>query len=647
MIKAFRTKPYIDKLLFYLSILHLLIIYMTLPYVLDRAYHPYIATFPNAAWLRPVILLSGLTCVSVFILWLYNHYILHVFVRYQPIIKYVFVVIFSYYTVFSLLLYPYVYSTDGDYTSLLDMATHGVPVFWQNYLTSIFYLSSFLAGLHPVCVHLVLTFLFSAVLCQFLSACMEYLPHTGQILLAAGSVFVCLTSNRFACAFVLPHRVSFWTVLLLYLLNTLLPKIIKGDMSYLSFKEYVRYSLLFSILAYWRTEAILFLLLMPVCAFISLFLEKRVRHLRNMPEGSLCVRHTVFMGFVISVACYLLLGLPNKLAADPVYKNDYMLVNYSGWIERLRYDEAFDLSYEGGMDDYARFAQIIPTEFLTPYGSGAWHYAAEQSSGNCTVTNWSDLVRHDYEESVMRMVLHNKGVFLKSRIILFLETMGYICNDYEKAPDAFYAEVLVGYGTYHDDVMDELLENGLEPYYLSKMVTDYHNHMTSAHLSSVQCLFMAAVLVISVFLFFAFVRCVIIGFQYILRGNGIQLFNGFLRALSYLLSAIGSVLAFILYYLTLPLYFDLTGFYSIEGYFEILYFALSVLLIIFSVKRKHYSIAWIYLVLCGSYIPIILFAPMRISAYYNGLTIALISTVTYLLCYLSQKDPAACHAVGI
>lgn len=619
------------KLLLGLSLLHLLIIFSTAPYILGSEVDAYALTFPSATWLRHMFIAAGICMITIILLWLYNHYIPNIFCRYTLLIRIAVLFLIGYYGMYQYWTYPYIYYLDGDYTALADMSSHGYPLFWQGYLTGIVYLSYFLCLCHPISV-LIMQAVMLAMLCGYiLDLCFAYVRRTGsRIFLVLLFLLICTYNNRFMEIFVVPHRIAFWSVPFLYVLCTLIHKIFQNDSSFLSRRIYLIFSAIIGMLAYWRTESILLLLLLPTCAIF---------YLRSVHNPIRPYLKRLLTGFAISAAVFMILSVPEKMVSAPVYQNDYMLVNYSGWMQGLIKEPDFDISYEGGQDDLDTFYYFIPNNLLPVYGSGAYHYSAELNTGNCTTTGWTDAERKSYEDAVFRIIRHNLVPFLRSRITAFLRANSYIIV-YSPSTSDYYEKHLVGYGSYHYRIMEQYSESGTRPVYIRKMLDGYKGSIHHLSLSAGQIVTLAAAAVMLLQIMWVSFHCIrsFIGSLWLCiftgMASGGTCFRNLITALVYTISFSYGAVCYLCRFSIKALQSDLITCFL--PFAELIWYSVIVCLMLFHLKRRQYAPVFICLLITASIVPVILFAPMAHYMYYNGLMCGIYALGLMQLLHLSQ-----------
>lgn len=203
---------------------------------------------------------------------------------------------------FLLAVYPGIWRNDE--FGILAQAAALNPVFWQNYLTSIFYIFSLMLIPVPAGVVVMQLVINSLITGYLLLQCYEqfgrsrwtffmYLPFL---------LFPVIDSNLY------PMRLSVYAFLELFLLARLL--FFKLEHRRLKKMDYLAFALLGAVVCVWRSEAIYYMVWLPV-VFAILFWKETDR--REKLLFAVCV-------FLCSVLFYLPQTVGNKLTAGDNYE---------------------------------------------------------------------------------------------------------------------------------------------------------------------------------------------------------------------------------------------------------------------------------------------------------------------------------------
>ena len=406
------------------------------------------------------------------------------------------------------------------------------------------------------------------------------------------------------------------------------------------------------LLAYWRTECILLPFLPPVCLLTvsiysscrrtdSTFFDRMVgqKHTRLTNKFSVMLSgiwKKLITGFLLAAAVYLLTALPDKVVGNPVYKNDYMLVNFSGWLQGMLKEDDFDINYEEGKDDLDLFYRYVCKDTLDVYGSGAWHSVCEARTGNCTVTGMNDAERTAYTQAVLHMVKNNLPAFVRSRIHIFLLSNRYIIEESSSTED-YYDLYLPGYGGYRNRIMSQYERDLLTPIYFDEMLASYKAGIKNNTLSAWQIFFICVGGL--VFLYWVSLISSSIWRVHTEAGHLQPVFDTVLDSLIFLSVTAMSFLCGMLYRMADVAFIQNMLSDTISGInvsAELAWFGIIFLCFLpFAIRRKKYIVALLYALMLVSMLPIALFAPMTHFMYYNGIMSALSLTgVLQLTCSL-------------
>ena len=665
---GYKKISFARKVLFGIYLLHMLFICMVYPYALRTAVDPYALSFPSSGWMRATLVISAMLVTSSALFWFYNYYIPCMFARYKTIVRVFILFLIGYYILYNVSIYPYIYSLDGDYTALMDMAQHGYSLLWQGYLTSLMYLSCFMCFVHPASVSIVLSVSYAVVFGHIVDICCQkadkchgaFARGTVKLLLVLSGIYVCIYYDRFYMLFLIPHRISFWSIPFILMICCIASADLDADYTVFNWRPYMILSAATGLLAYWRMECILLPLLPPVCLAVSAYtgyVANRRADMVSQGHGKVSTdhRHTGFWhtfsaslsgirkklvtGILLAAAVYLLAALPDKTAGDPVYKNDYMLVNFSGWLQGMLKEADFDITYEGGNDDLDLFYRYVCEDILDVYGSGAWHSACEARTGNCTITGMDDAERTAYTHAVLRIVKNNLPAFVRSRFYTFLLSNRYVIDDSSSRED-YYDLYLTGYGGYHSRILSQYEKDMLMPVYFNDMLSSYKAGIKCHTMSLWQIFFICTGGLILLYWIHLIIYIPSYVWKSLTKERPMQtLLDTVLDRLIFLSAVVISFLCGMLYHIADAAFIQnmlsdtLT---AINAFAELTWSGIIFFCFLpFAIRKKKYMIALLYALMLVSMLPIALFAPMTHFMYYNGIMSALTLTgVLQLICGL-------------
>lgn len=296
-----------------------------------------------------------------------------------------------------------------DDTAMYAMATRSYVFYWHNYLTSLYYmvgltLFPFSSG------QMVLTDLFAALIfAYFFYRLSSVLPEKKWnklkwlLLIVAFSPFMNTIELE-------TFRTYIYALLNMFFFGYLLfEKIQRRRFTLLKF---ILLALCVGVLAFWRSESIIYLIFAPFLIFITYRHDIDIKKTLAFAGAGL-----VFFGAV---------NLPQSAGNTKYYNNDYWIVSTVRPLSViLNLDGTTD--YPGGEQDVAAINNIISTEHikLFPYksiGYQSWNTIAHE--GRLTQTMSTKEAQNDYLKAFFNILMHNKKDFLKERIDLFVKTNG-------------------------------------------------------------------------------------------------------------------------------------------------------------------------------------------------------------------------------
>lgn len=320
-------------------------------------------------------------------------------------------------TILLLLTYPGIFRMDE--FGILFTAQVVFPEFWQNYLTSVFYIISMMlfpvpAGIvftQCICISLVVGYLIYRIeAAGFIKGKMVYLMYVPFLL------FPILDSNLY------PMRMSLYAFLeLLMLAEFVIAKIKKESFSKL---RLVCLALLGALIICWRTEAIYYLVAFPVC-FVVLFFKETTKKTK--------IRFVILL-----LAFSMVLYIPQKVGDKLRNGNKYALTGmvlplaplltacYEGEKvasepqERKELNEILDI-----MD------QVVNVELIVNgYKEGRTGISMFWSEADFE-RNYNDAQFATFKSAYYGLILRYPEVFLQERVETFLQSGDLLENTTE------------------------------------------------------------------------------------------------------------------------------------------------------------------------------------------------------------------------
>jgi hypothetical protein len=309
---------------------------------------------------------------------------------------------FAFFALYLLLLlcsYPGYYMSDD--TIIFGYATRYYPVYWHNYLTSLFYMvgmSLFPASTGPIilndlCLALVFAYIFYRT-DRLFSTKIKY-----GIVLCGLMPFVLLSGLMcFRPALYAPFFLFFFAFLYFD----------KKEKKTLSWKKLVFLSFLTALLCFWRSEGIVLiifcLLLLPLC------------YGRDYRKLALFV-----LSFVIF---FTTIKIPQSQGEAKYYGSDYLIISTIRPLSLIIHREQ---TYAQAQEDLANIDAVISLDYIsyeTLSCSSYNRYNSDFHEGRFTETGASQELQSAYLKSACRLIAHNLDLYLGERLQLFLTTNG-------------------------------------------------------------------------------------------------------------------------------------------------------------------------------------------------------------------------------
>lgn len=312
---------------------------------------------------------------------------------------------FACYLILLLCSYPGYYMSDD--TVIFGYATRYYPVYWHNYLTSLYFMtgmSLFPASTGPVilndlCLALVFSYIFYKTT-ELFSTKWKYL-----ILLGGLMPFVLLSALMcFRPALYSPFFLFFFAFLYFE----------KKEQKKLTIRKLLMLSALAALLCFWRSEGIVLivfcLVLIPLCYKTG-------------------IKKTILF-LVIFAVFFSAMKLPQKRGEEKYYGSDYLIISTIRPLSLIIHREQ---TYEGAKEDFSNINAVIDLDYIsyeTLSCSSYNRYNSDFNEGRFTQTGADRTAQKAYLKSALRLIFHNPDLYFAERLQLFLVTNGiYDYND--------------------------------------------------------------------------------------------------------------------------------------------------------------------------------------------------------------------------
>ncbi len=312
---------------------------------------------------------------------------------------------FILYIVLLLCSYPGYYMSDD--TIIFGYATRYYPVYWHNYLTSLYFMtgmSLFPASTGPIilndlCLALVFSYIFYKT-DKLFSTRIKYV-----ILLCGLMPFVLLSALMcFRPALYAPFFLFFFAFLYFE----------KKEQKELTAGKLLMLSALASLLCFWRSEGIVLivfcLILIPLCYKTG-------------------IKKTL-MFLLIFAVFFTAMKLPQSKGEAKYYGSDYLIISTVRPLSLIIHREQ---TYAGAEEDLENINAVIDLDYIsyeTLSCSSYNRYNSDFNEGRFTQTGADEAAQKAYLKSALRLIAHNPDLYFAERLQLFLVTNGiYNYND--------------------------------------------------------------------------------------------------------------------------------------------------------------------------------------------------------------------------
>ncbi len=302
-----------------------------------------------------------------------------------------------------LITYPGYYMNDDPI--IFSYATRYYPVYWHNYLTSLFYMvamSLFPMSAAPVLLSdVIYALVFSYT---FYRADRIYQSKWCLLALIAGvlpftllGALMCFRPAIYSGFFV------FYFVYLYFEWK---------ENASLTMRKLVGLSLLTAVLALWRSES---LVMLPLGLFLIGFAYHNVKK--------------AFVYLVLSVVLFMIVKIPQSVGEDKYYGSDYLIISTTRPLSVILHREQ---TYEGAEEDIANVSAVTEFGYLhnDSLSCSAYNrYNSDHNEGRYTQTGATAEMQSKYLKSAFNLILHNLDLYFGERIQLFCVTNGFFGYD--------------------------------------------------------------------------------------------------------------------------------------------------------------------------------------------------------------------------
>ncbi len=349
-----------------------------------------------------------------------------------------------------LITYPGYYMNDDPI--IFAYATRYLPVYWHNYLTSLFYMtgmSVFPASCGPVllsdvCYALTFTYLFARG------------SITSEHAVTADAVQTSARSRIFRIILLILPAILPFTLLgalmcfrpaiysSFFLFYYLLLYFDHQQKKELTIAKLILLAFLTALLSHWRSESIV---LLPLSCFLIPLVYGRKNKAANTsdtktsdrnnntqtnnPVSALSYHPLLLAGcfLILSAALFILISLPQKHGEKAYYGSDYLIISTTRPLSVIVWR---DQTYEGADEDIANISAVTEFGYLHNDSlscSAYTRYNTDHNEGRYTQTGADAQTQKKYLKSAFRLILHNLDLYFGERLQLFCVTNGFFNYD--------------------------------------------------------------------------------------------------------------------------------------------------------------------------------------------------------------------------
>ncbi len=212
--------------------------------------------------------------------------------------------------------------------------------------------------------------------------------------------------------------------------------------------ELIGIAFLAAFLSIWRTEGIIVGLLSYVAYLLFIIGHDYKREIKQ---------------FVIYVAFFVLLIVPQKIGDIKYYGDDYKLMNSFDTLQWIFNSDKAQLSYEGAEDDLRKIEAVVPIRLIKYYSTEGYRSYNVNVRGNSDINQSAvdKVTAEEYSRAYHNIIKHNLLLTAEIKTNLLLQTFGLkkdsdLLKVNEERPaleEWSYVGWDVGYGEYYTDFM--------------------------------------------------------------------------------------------------------------------------------------------------------------------------------------------------
>lgn len=326
---------------------------------------------------------------------------------------------FLIYMVGLLLTYPGYFMSDDPI--IFAYATRFYPVYWHNYLTSLFYMvgmSLFPASAGPIilsdiCYALVYAYIYQNSLTIYPKKSTHLVLLLGVLPFTLLGALMCFRPALYAPFFL------FFIAFLYFEWKQ------KKSLTVL---KLVSIGILCALLSIWRSEGIV---LMVFIYPILLFAYPRSKHEKTDTKTCFLNKKNLLIFTLCLLASFFIIKAPQSHGEQKYYGSDYLIISTTRPLSVILHREQ---TYDGAKEDIANISAVTEFGYLhnDSLSCSAYNrYNSDHNEGKYTETGADRDTQKAYLKSAFRLIAHNLDLYLGERIQLFLVTNGFY--EYDKS----------------------------------------------------------------------------------------------------------------------------------------------------------------------------------------------------------------------
>ncbi len=307
-----------------------------------------------------------------------------------------FAVTFSFLLVMNLLLFPNTYSFESDNLSVFTSVILGYADYWHSYFTSAVYLGALYAFYHPIMIPILQSFFW----CLEFSIFYEIVCDLTEKKIYRCCVWIAFFGAYLPYIAMNPYRNCMYTQLLFWFTLVLLQLYMKKkDFSIgLCFQM----GLIGGVLAFWRSEGIIYLILLPLI-LIALY---------GKQEISKCI---IIMCMVLLI--FFLGKYPQKLAEQKYYGNDYMMINLISMLSDVMNEEGYAQDAIAEEEDLGAIAKLYDPKLIKEYHAMAFQVGNYMKGyRDVSRSRSSREEQNEFMSASIRILLRHPVSLIKGRV---------------------------------------------------------------------------------------------------------------------------------------------------------------------------------------------------------------------------------------